>query len=307
MANQTAIGATSVHGTDPQNLIPLIARNKIYNSLYWKEKCFGLTAETIVDKVAELKYVGGLYGGLAKPTKFLCLTLKLLQLQPDRDVILWFLNQSDFKYMRALAAFYIRLTDSSVGVYTNLEPYYADYRKLCIRTLAGWDVVPMDMFVQGLLTKELFCDTVLPYLPKRPQLEQQRGLGSGHGLPRRVSLLSQELLLMEKQRLQEQQQHRADGGGSGSGTESDGRGDAPPSGAARDQSHSSSRKRSRSTSNAADDTTQAQSADVNSGSLCAVDPSETPDFSLVADIIAPEGSVEYWNEVRARLGMKPLR
>ncbi len=51
-ANVTDSGATSVHGTNPQNLVEKILRSKIYNHAYWKEHCFGLTAESLVDKVA---------------------------------------------------------------------------------------------------------------------------------------------------------------------------------------------------------------------------------------------------------------
>jgi pre-mRNA-splicing factor 38A len=36
---------------------------KIYSSMYWKEHCFALTAESLVDKAVELKFVGGTFGG----------------------------------------------------------------------------------------------------------------------------------------------------------------------------------------------------------------------------------------------------
>ena len=56
MANSTDPFAESVHGTNPQYLVEKITRLKIYNSRYWKESCFGLTSETIVDKAISLKY-----------------------------------------------------------------------------------------------------------------------------------------------------------------------------------------------------------------------------------------------------------
>ena len=43
----------------PQNLIEYISRQKIYDSVYWKQECFGLSAERLVDKAVELKEVGG--------------------------------------------------------------------------------------------------------------------------------------------------------------------------------------------------------------------------------------------------------
>ena len=54
-ANVTDANAISVHGTNPQNLIEKILRSKIYNHRYWKEHCFGLTAESLVDKAMELE------------------------------------------------------------------------------------------------------------------------------------------------------------------------------------------------------------------------------------------------------------
>lgn len=47
----------------------------------------------------ELRYIGGIYGGNIKPTPFLCLILKMLQIQPDKDIIIEFIRQEDFKYV----------------------------------------------------------------------------------------------------------------------------------------------------------------------------------------------------------------
>ena len=41
-----------------QNLVEYISRQKIYDSTYWKQECFGLSAERLVDKAVELKEVG---------------------------------------------------------------------------------------------------------------------------------------------------------------------------------------------------------------------------------------------------------
>lgn len=51
----------------------------------------------MIDRGVDLRYVGGIYGGNVKPTPFLCLTLKLLQLQPDKEIIIEFLKQEDYK------------------------------------------------------------------------------------------------------------------------------------------------------------------------------------------------------------------
>ena len=47
--------------TAAQNIsqVELILRNRVFNCYYWKDKCFGLTSETIIDKALELKYIGG--------------------------------------------------------------------------------------------------------------------------------------------------------------------------------------------------------------------------------------------------------
>eukprot|EP01033_Poteriospumella_lacustris_P002904 gene2905-2119_t len=104
MSNTTDTAAQAVHGTNPQYLVEKITRLKIYNCTYWKEECFGLTAATIIDKAVALKYLSGTYGGNNKPSKFMCLLLKMLQLQPDHDIVLEFIRNDDFKYLRALGA-----------------------------------------------------------------------------------------------------------------------------------------------------------------------------------------------------------
>ena len=45
----------------------------------------------------QLRAIGGVYGGNVKPTSFLCLVLKMLQIQPEKDIIIEFIKQDDFK------------------------------------------------------------------------------------------------------------------------------------------------------------------------------------------------------------------
>eukprot|EP01039_Chlorochromonas_danica_P006105 gene6105-6722_t len=196
MANATDSFAQAVHGTNPQYLVEKITRLKIYNCPYWKEECFGLTAATLIDKAAGLKYCGGLYGGNLMPTKFLCLVLKLLQLQPEREIIYEFIGNEDFKYVRALGAIYLRLVGKAEEVYHNLEPLYNDYRKLAYRGMDGWKVIHMDEFVDSLLREELVCDIAMPHMVKREKLE-----ALGQLSPRR-SVLEDELLELEEMEAQ---------------------------------------------------------------------------------------------------------
>ena len=57
MANRTVKGASTIKGTNPQFLIEKIIRSRIYECRYWKEECFALTAELLVDKALELKVI----------------------------------------------------------------------------------------------------------------------------------------------------------------------------------------------------------------------------------------------------------
>ncbi|GAA5957185.1 hypothetical protein JCM3765_005432 [Sporobolomyces pararoseus] len=178
MANTTRAGALSIHGTNPQYLVPTVIRQRVYDTLYWKEHCFALDAASIIDKAVELNHVGGTYAN-TRPTEFMCLVLKLLQLQPEREIILEYLRAEEFKYLRALAAFYVRLTFDSLNVYEVLEPLLDDYRKLRFRGMDGsYRVTTIDQFADELLTDEMVCEIQLPRLTQRKVLEETEGLGT---------------------------------------------------------------------------------------------------------------------------------
>ncbi|CAH0403322.1 unnamed protein product [Chilo suppressalis] len=177
MANRTVKDAKSIRGTNPQYLIEKIIRSRIYDSKYWKEECFALTAELLVDKAMELRYVGGVHGGFIYPTPFLCLVLKMLQIQPEKDIVVEFIKNEEFKYVRALGAFYMRLTGSSVDCYKYLEPLYNDNRKLRRQNREGqYQIVHMDEFIDELLREERLCDVILPRIQKRHILEENNEL-----------------------------------------------------------------------------------------------------------------------------------
>ena len=77
----------------------------------------------------------------------------------------------DYRYLRALAAFYIRLTFSPVEIYKTLEPFLADYRKVKRRTRNGYTITYIDQFIDELLTKDRVCSTSLWKLPRRQHFE----------------------------------------------------------------------------------------------------------------------------------------
>ncbi|KAJ8101849.1 PRP38 family-domain-containing protein [Lipomyces tetrasporus] len=164
-----------IHSQNPARLIEKIIRERIFDSLYWKEQCFGLTAATLCDRAVEMTYIGGQYGQ-QRPTPFLCLAFKMIQLQPEKEIILEYMASEDFKYLRALAAFYIRLTYPAAEVYKLLEPLLADYHKLKLRNMNGFRLIHVDEFADMLLTEERVCDIALPRLPKRIVLEDMEEL-----------------------------------------------------------------------------------------------------------------------------------
>jgi len=164
--------------------VETVIRNRIYESTYWKEHCFALTAESLIDKTLEVRFIGGVYGN-QRPTEFLCLLLKLLQIQPEKEILVEYLRAEEFKYLRALASLYIRMTFRAVDVYELLEPLLKDYRKLRERNMAGYSLVFMDEFVYSLLTEERVCDIIMPRLAKRQLLEENGEIG-----PRKSRLLA---------------------------------------------------------------------------------------------------------------------
>nr|XP_043620963.1 pre-mRNA-splicing factor 38 [Erigeron canadensis] len=172
MANRTDPSAKNIHGTNPQNLVEKILRSKIYQNTFWKEQCFGLTAETLVDKAMELDHVGGTHGGNRKPTPFICLVMKMLQIQPDKEIVVEFIKNEDYKYVRVLGAFYLRLTGTDIDVYRYLEPLYNDYRKIRRKNGDGqFTLTHVDEVIDELLTKDYSCDIALPRIKKRLTIE----------------------------------------------------------------------------------------------------------------------------------------
>lgn len=199
-----------IRGQNPALLFEKGVRERITESYYWKEQCFGLNAATLCDRAADLKFIGGTTGITGKPTPFLCLAFKMLQLVPDKEIILEYLNFRDdedeeerdgqvkdenadtaaeedatkkeldlnasgklgnFKYLRCLAAFYIRLAWEPVEIYKTLEPLLTDYRKIKRRLKDTFTLTHVDQFIDDLLTKDRICATSLWKLPSRANLE----------------------------------------------------------------------------------------------------------------------------------------
>jgi pre-mRNA-splicing factor 38A len=193
MANATDPLVLQVSGTDPQNALEYLLRQRIYQTRYWKEVGFGLTVADVLEKsIAHLRSIGS---SIPQNTVFLSLLLKLLQLHPESALMeSTFLRAEDFPYTRLLAACYLRLTARPVEIYQFLEPLLADYRSIRCYRGGAWERTTVDQFVYATLLRtsatfsassssERYWDVALPRLPARSVLQQAGYLPEG---PRRA-------------------------------------------------------------------------------------------------------------------------
>jgi pre-mRNA-splicing factor 38A len=171
-----------VHGMEAQLLIPKIVRERIYESEYWKCNCVAVPFATTLQKARKLNYIGGTFGGNYRPTPFIALLLKLLQLCPSEEEIQELADAC--KYGLALVLFFWRLTLPTSQVYSRLESFLSDYRKLRVRKRDGsYYLSHVDEFVEDLLKEDSLCQIPLPRLVKRSMLEE-----SGQLKPRQSPL-----------------------------------------------------------------------------------------------------------------------
>src|SRR6266516_7508549 len=92
-----------IRGQNPATLFEKPVRERIVESYYWKESCFGVNEADIVDRVVEtVTFVGGVVGsgaGGGKPSPFLCLAFKMLQLGVEEAIVRLMLEQEEFKFV----------------------------------------------------------------------------------------------------------------------------------------------------------------------------------------------------------------
>lgn len=170
----------AVRGMAPQHLLDPKTRHKIYESVFWLQYCFGVNLVTFVDRAQLIRGVGGLYGQHKAPSNFLCLFLKLLELEPSEEVIQNMLNTKcwQMKHLRLLAALYVRFTYPCERVYLILEPLLQQYNKVAILKTDGWEMSYFDLIIQSFLKDEFWCGVSFP--PLTPRI----------GLPPRLSPLA---------------------------------------------------------------------------------------------------------------------
>ncbi|UNI13665.1 hypothetical protein JDV02_000387 [Purpureocillium takamizusanense] len=162
------------NGLNPATIMEKAVKDRVVDSYFYKEQCFALNEADIVDRVVEhVSFIGGTHGASQKPSPFLCLAFKLLELGPGDDILREYLafGGDEFKYLRALACFYVRLTRQAPDVYRTLEPYLEDRRKLRRKGRNGTRLSHVDEFVDELLVGDRVCATSLWKMPKRDVLE----------------------------------------------------------------------------------------------------------------------------------------
>jgi pre-mRNA-splicing factor 38A len=167
-------GPLAPNGLNPATILEKPVRERIIESYFWKDQCFAVNEADIIDRTVEhVTFIGGTYGDSQRPTPFLCLAFKLLQLGPSDAILKEYLEfgGEKFKYLRALAMFYVRLTRPAKDVYLWLEPFLEDRRKLKRKARSGTSLTYMDQFADDLLTKDRICATSLWKMPKREVLE----------------------------------------------------------------------------------------------------------------------------------------
>jgi pre-mRNA-splicing factor 38A len=190
--------------SDRWKVFPGILRDRIVECRYWKEKCFALSIESLIDRAAELSYFGFSYGDSSRPTPYLCLLAKLVQLDPDIDTLMCFLEFSagrpsndtltqrrDLRYLRALTIAYIRLACNPATIYRVLDGLTCDYRNLLLITPSGaFSTIAVDEFIDLLL--DPINKPVYGFI--FPQLTKRQLLVSRHALHEYKSVLDSELV-----------------------------------------------------------------------------------------------------------------
>ncbi len=181
-----AYGVSKIHGINPALLIEKILRERILYSLYWQQPCVTLNLMTLLDEVVFHVKLIGTYSdaGKVRPTRFICIILRLLQIQPTPDIIDYLLIQTDFKYLQTVAALYARLTMDSVEIYQKLEPLLSNYSRLRIYENGESYITHMDEYIDNLLNGSKFCDLIFPRIIRRERLEETGALDERPSLVR---------------------------------------------------------------------------------------------------------------------------
>lgn len=165
------------------HLIEPIIRHRIQDSIFYKQHLYLTNELTILPViVSNVNFIFGT-NATGSPSTFLSCLLRLLEIEPLKEVISVYLNQlgyNEFKYLTALILIYIRLVYTSEEVYVMFDEYLSDYRKLRMKLKSptfGDNMIPVhftltyiDVWIDDLLTKERVVDIILPRLVDRQTL-----------------------------------------------------------------------------------------------------------------------------------------
>ncbi|SGZ47793.1 CIC11C00000004546 [Sungouiella intermedia] len=167
------------------HLVEPIIRHTIQDSLFYKQHLYLTNELTIVPVVVNLvHYIGGTNSS-GRPSPFLCCLLRMLELEPDQDIISLYLRQNgynEFKYLTALTLLYCRMVAAPKAVFTLFDEYIVDYRRLRFRLKlpqfvndlpVHYIVIHMDEWIDSMVENERVVDLALPYLPPRQMLVQK--------------------------------------------------------------------------------------------------------------------------------------
>lgn len=169
MDNSSELGIDTNIYSNKVFVLEEILRKRIFNSVYWKQESYALNIKTLIEKAIDLNYIGGLSNDNSNVSPFICLLTKLLQINPDKNIILEMLY-SDYKYISALAALFIRLNYSSKYVYEMLGPLLKNYKKLKQRNIDGsFNIIFNDEYIWLLLNNKEIFNITLPLISNKAE------------------------------------------------------------------------------------------------------------------------------------------
>jgi len=169
-------------------LVEPIVRHRIHDSIFYKQHLYLTNESTILPVITQnVQYIAGV-DSIGRPSPFLQCLLRLLELEPAKEIINVYLDQlsyNEFKYLTALTLLYIRLVYPSEDIYNIFDKHAQDYRKLrfklktpqfnAVQQPIYYKLGYMDEFIDDLLTQERVVDLILPRLIPRLSLVE-RGL-----------------------------------------------------------------------------------------------------------------------------------
>jgi len=150
------------HGINTINLIEKITRERVFDSLYWKQYCFNLNCANFLDETIKIKCIGNLSNN-GRPFPFICLLIKLIQLMPNFEIIEFYIIQKKFKYLKILALFYTRIIFKN---FKRLSLELNDYRKVRIYENGELKLSFIDEIVDRLINDDMIIGLNLPYMKR---------------------------------------------------------------------------------------------------------------------------------------------